>query len=512
MSHESSISMSHRSLVRVLGVAAIAIVASAHIGSPNVFFTGKAGPYDVRVTIRPPMVVPGVASVTVRAPADVQRVSIRPVYWRAGSKGAPSADETRRLEGQSAAGGTYEGSLWLMARGAYSVDVIVSGARGDANVLVPIASVATGRLAMDPALGAVLAVFGVILVAGLVTIVYKAAGESLLSASEDMEPGRLRNARRVAAITIPILGLAIFGGARWWNNVDRDYERTLYRASPLKLTLQGSTLELAAVDSLFLPGGVRVSALIPDHGKMMHLFLVKSGDAGAFAHLHPTPIDSGASPTFRVQVPALPAGTYHVYGDVVHETGFERTLVGTLELPGGEIGRSPGREADQDDAWFVGPASTQLSTSLGDGSTMQVETTPSGPIAAGQDVTLRITVRDAAGTPAPLEPYLGMSAHGVVTKLDGSVYVHLHPMGTITKAAQDVFLARDAGDTTATGMPRSHAAHVPASADSTATLVEFPYAFPSGGNYRLFVQVKRGGRILTGAFALPIADPAPTTR
>src|SRR6185436_3542584 len=98
-----------------------------------------------------------------------------------------------------------EGSLWLMARGAYTVDVIVSGARGDANVLVPIASVATGRLAMDPALGALLAVFGIFLVAGLVTIVYKAAGESLLSASEDMDPTRLTRARRIAGFTVPIL-------------------------------------------------------------------------------------------------------------------------------------------------------------------------------------------------------------------------------------------------------------------------------------------------------------------
>jgi hypothetical protein len=507
MSHDSNVSMSQLSRVKVLGVALLALVTSAHVGSPDVFFAGRAGPYDVRVTIRPPMVVPGVARVTVRAPADVQRVSIRPVYWRAGSKGAPSADETQRqLAGQAQAGGTYEGSLWLMARGAYTVDVIVSGARGDANVLVPIASVATGRLTMTSALGVLLSLLGILLFAGLVTIVYKAAGESLLSPSEDIEPARRNNARLVAAVAASILALAVLGGARWWNAVDRDYDKTLYRASPLNLSLQGRTLQLTAVDTLFLPGG-RVSALIPDHGKLMHLFLVKSGDAGAFAHLHPTPIDSRANPTFRVQVPELPAGTYHVYGDVVHETGFERTLVGTLDLPAGHANQ-PSSQTDADDSWFAGDASSQPSVRLSDGSMMALETVPSGPIAAQEEMTLRITVRDASGKPVKLEPYLGMAAHGVVTKPDGSVYVHLHPMGTITRAAQDAFLARDAGDTTAAGIPQSHGGHEAMPVDSAATSVEFPYAFPNGGSYRLFVQVKRSGRVLTGAFALSVTEPA----
>jgi hypothetical protein len=68
-------------------------------------------------------------------------------------------------------------------------------------------------------------------------------------------------------------------------------------------------------------------------------------------------------------------------------------------------------------------------------------------------------------------------------------------------------MARDRGDTTALGMPR-HAAHQPAAdARPTADVVEFPYAFPRGGSYRLFVQVKRSGRVLTGAFAIDVAEP-----
>ena len=38
----------------------------AHVGSPDTFFTGKAGPYDVRVSVRLPGVIPGRAQVAVR--------------------------------------------------------------------------------------------------------------------------------------------------------------------------------------------------------------------------------------------------------------------------------------------------------------------------------------------------------------------------------------------------------------------------------------------------------------
>ena len=42
-------------------------LAGAHIGSPNVFFDGMAGPYSVRVILRPPAVLPGLSG-TPRSP------------------------------------------------------------------------------------------------------------------------------------------------------------------------------------------------------------------------------------------------------------------------------------------------------------------------------------------------------------------------------------------------------------------------------------------------------------
>lgn len=513
-----------RAIGRAFAAAALAVILAAHVGSPDVYFAGRAGPYDIRVTIRPPQVVPGIAQVTVRAPADVRRVAIRPMFWRAGSRGAPSADEARRLEGTSG-GGTFDGSLWLMARGAYSVDVIVDGGSGRASVLVPVAAIATGRLALDPALGALLVVLGIVLCAGLVNIVHKGAGESLLEPGAPLDVATSRRARRVAALSVPVLALAILAGARWWGAVDRDYSRSIYTPSPLQLSLTNGVLRLAATDTLWQARD-RPSGYLPDHGKLMHLYLIRADDARAFAHLHPKAVDSALVPAFFTRVPPLPAGSYRVFADVVHETGFERTLVGALEL---RDTISAYTAVDPDDAWFVGEPSRERIARLADGSSMRLDIDPGGLIQAGRDVTLHISVRDPSGKAAVLEPYVGMSAHAVVERIDGKVYVHLHPMGTISMAAQAAFLARDRGDSTPTGHLRladdvmsMNACGQPTAAHAVSrggapracvpgdAAIAFPYAFPRGGSYRLFVQVRRNGRVLTGAYALTVAEPAGT--
>ena len=111
----------HRSTVppffRAVLIVGLFAVTTAHVGSPNVVFDGSAGPYGVRVIVRPPMVVPGLAEVIVRVNSDdVMRVGIRPVFWRAGVKGSPSPDDIARVAGQTR---LYSGHLWLMSRGAW---------------------------------------------------------------------------------------------------------------------------------------------------------------------------------------------------------------------------------------------------------------------------------------------------------------------------------------------------------------------------------------------------------
>jgi hypothetical protein len=96
-------------------------------------------------------------------------------------------------------------------------------------------------------------------------------------------------------------------------------------------------------------------------------------------------------------------------------------------------------------------------------------------------------VEDAGGIPAgDLELYMGMPGHAVFVRRDLRVFAHVHPSGSAPMAAMQI------------AMPSSPShAHQP---DRLPPTVSFPYGFPDAGDYRIFVQVKRGGRILTGAF------------
>ena len=509
-----------RTLVRrvlgTIGVAVLTVVASAHVGSPNVFFVGKAGAYDVDVVVRPPQVVPGLAEITVRVPAaqaaDVRQVVVRPVFWQTGTRGSPAGDVAERLDASEP---TWAGKLWLMAGGAYSVYVTVDGTRGKGTAVIPVAAVAMSRLALGRPLTILLVVLGLFLLVGMATIVRAAATEGLVPPGERESPSMARRGRLATIIALPVLALAVFGGFRWWTATARAYERTLYAPMPVRASVAsaahapGRVIMLEITDSVYRAG--RMTRIIPDHGKLMHMFLVRQPGLDAFAHLHPAMPDEN---TFVADIPAsLPEGTYRVYGDIVHESGFERTLVASVAIGPVSGVSSPSTESSGDDAWSVGGERGALvppraSVRLSDG-TLLTWTSDGNPLTAGRETSLRFDVTDSAGTLVELEPYLGMTAHAVVMRDDGSVFIHLHPMGTVSSAAVQAFSLRERGDTNAKGRlvlgDTSQTAMTMQMTTGQTSSFAIPYAFPKPGRYTLWVQVKRGSRILTGTFDADVA-------
>ena len=112
------------------------------------------------------------------------------------------------------------------------------------------------------------------------------------------------------------------------------------------------------------------------------------------------------------------------------------------------------------------------------------------------------------GTPSALEPYMGMLGHAAVLRGDGSLFVHLHPAGSINLTAQRRFAEAEGGAEAAGGAPDAeHGAHSPS---GPANRVTFPFVFPEPGAYRIVVQVKPGAAVETAAFDV-VVEEAPSS-
>jgi len=498
----------------LLALALAAAPASAHVGSPNVFFDGQAGPYPLRVIVRPPVVIPGTAEVTVRLEdrRRIDRVTVQPVLFQAGFEAAPDPDEARPVPG---APGLWSSQLLVMKEGSWNIQVAVEGPEGKGTVQVPMPAVRTRLLGMGRGLGGLLLALGAFLFVGAVSVVGAAVREASLPPGTAVDRRRVVRARVAAGLSAALFALAVWGGKVWWDSAESQMRTGLFQPFTVRSSVEAGAgrprLSLAVVSESGLRDWL---PLIPDHGKLMHMFLLREPGLDAFAHLHPVAQDKQQK-SFLSALPPLPAGTYRLYADVVDEDGFAQTLVDRVEIPaipaGGDVaGAVP--PPDPDDSWWVSePLGASPDTGgpqvsrLAQGGTMLWR---QEPLAANQETTLRFEVRGADGQPAPLEPYMGMLAHAAINRDDGAVFVHLHPMGTLNMAAQQVFanLATDhSAHASMAGMAgMDHSAH------AAGSVVSFPYEFPQPGRYRIWVQVKSAGQVLTGVFAASVA-PRPAS-
>jgi hypothetical protein len=433
-----------------LKLAALALfllpgIADAHIGSPNVFYEGEAGPYPVRVVVRPPGVVPGLAEISIRVEGEgVRRVTALPVFWNAGRKGAPPPDEATLVRGEK---NLYATNLWLMKSGAYSVDVAIEGARGGGSVVVPVNSIAISRRAMSPWFGAMLSALGLALFVGAVRIAGATFGEATLAPGMGLTQADRRRSRASMAIAAVIFVLLLGVGKAWWDRDDANHRNNqLYKPQPVSADVRReggqNILRLTVEHSDY--GRPQWIPLIPDHGKMMHLFLFREPGLDAFAHIHPIQRERRI---FEVALPPLPSGTYHAYADVTHENGFAQTLVATAQMPE-PIAAEPTNNVflapDPDDSWHVdAPDGLQrvsssspqpLTCALSGGGTMVWE--KDAILRESREASLRFRVLDAAGQAVPLQPYMGMFGHAAIRREDASVFAHLHPVGSISQRVE----------------------------------------------------------------------------
>jgi len=485
----------------VLALVLAALSTMAHVGSPDTFFVGNAGPYPVRVIVRLPGVIPGRAQVTVRvadeaATRAVERVTVRASPWNLGIDGAPPPEPAVSVPGDPA---VYAAELWFMTATSYQLFVNVEGAQGSGTVVVPVLAIATEQRAMGRSLGFILAGLAVFLSVGMLTIVGAAVRESVLKPGVVPDTKRRRRSWMAVAGTAAFVVLALWGGSRWWTAEANAYRNlVLYRPFDSHATVRDDhgrrVLRLEIRDPRWTGAPIaagRYNALMPDHGKLMHLFVVREPRLDAFAHLHPVP-RTPESLDFDADLPSLPPGRYRVYGDIVHESGYAQTLVARADVASPPAKTAGIESSDPDDSWFEGDAVPEARSSrftIAGGPTIEWQR-GEAPLVEKEDRVLTFAAHDPSGAPLSIQPYMGMLGHVAVTNEDGSVFAHLHPAGSISMAAMQKFADKAGADLSA------HAVHVvPAPGD-----LSIPYAFPKAGRYRIWVQMKHDGRVITAAF------------
>src|ERR1700686_620319 len=163
--------------VLVAILTALTRTAEAHVGSPDVYCEGDAGPYHLFVTVRVPQVIPGIAEIQIRcATNDARAIQIVPMRLSgAGSNYPPTPDLARQSKEDPQ---FFIGSLWLMESGALKVRVSVDGARGKGELSVPVPAAAQKTLKMERPLWGMLAFLMVFLAMGIIFIAGAAVRES----------------------------------------------------------------------------------------------------------------------------------------------------------------------------------------------------------------------------------------------------------------------------------------------------------------------------------------------
>jgi hypothetical protein len=472
-----------------------AIPAVAHVGSPDIYYEGDAGPYHLFVTVRMPQVIPGVAEIQVRCETgDVTTVQIVPLRLTGpGSKLPPTPDLAVASKDDPQ---FFTGSLWLMESGALQVRVTADGAKGKGQLSVPVASFAQRTFPMEKPLAGLLIVLMLVLSIGVISIAGAGAREASLERGEIAGPSNARRAKIVMMVTIILVAGLLYLGKSWWGLEDESYQSRVnfYKPPIVETTLENGNRLIIRAKGRDPRWSERINMgeVVPDHNHLMHLFLIELPGMNRMWHLHPILAEGGA---FADDLPTMPAGHYQVFADVVDARGFPWTLVGTVDLP-----QITGNALTGDDSTWSGeaivPGQDENISPLPDGGRIIWERSQ-GPLKANVAVDFKFSVADKDGNPAhDLEPYMGMAGHAEFVRSDLSVFAHVHPAGSVPMASLEMAQAGLIGDKSSM---QGGMAMAPAS-ETLPAEVSFPYGFPKPGDYRIFVQVKRAGKVETGVF------------
>ena len=284
----------------------------------------------------------------------------------------------------------------------------MSGARGEGTVVVPLVALPGRRLQFNGALAGVLSIAALILALGLFTIVGATVREGVLPPGAEPDAQRRRRARVAIARAVVIVAIVLVGGGAWWRAEDSAFTRGLFRAA-------GGSRRSRHVDRATLPPA-RDHRLRLDASKRSRLAACTSfhtanvADGGSRETRAPVPHrrlmvarrsrishpSTADTVTFTSVLPDLPAGTYRVFADIVHQSGLTQTLTSTITLTGENHSTTRDSSTDANDSWAVSRPGDSTHAVLANG-TVLTWNRNSAPLVAGEEAGLRF----AAASPPP---------------------------------------------------------------------------------------------------------------
>ncbi len=218
-----------------------------------------------------------------------------------------------------------------------------------------------------------------------------------------------------------------------------------YVLSPDVATVpRGVTTELAF--RVLAPDGRAVTDFDVAHERRMHLIVVRR-DLTGYQHLHPT---LGADGRWRVSLRLPAGGVYRAFADF--STGGRPMTLATDLFVAGAFRPVPLPAPSAVDT--TGPYRAELSAPV---------------VAAGEETTLEYALSRGGRPLAGVQPYLGADGHLVALREGDLAFQHVHP---------------EESDTPGT--------------------IRFRADLPSAGRYRLFLQFKHDGRVMTVAHTLRV--------
>jgi hypothetical protein len=210
-----------------------------------------------------------------------------------------------------------------------------------------------------------------------------------------------------------------------------------------------------------------VSTFETVHERLLHLVIVRR-DLSQFAHMHPV---AGPDGSFQLAYTFAAGGDYRLFADVAPKGAGGQILAAKLSVSGSESGGFDIHQAWSERARSEGPqpSATQPSATAGD--CRIALDSPGNVFPARKTVPVVFDIRDArtGEAVADLQPYLGAAGHLLLVHEDASTFVHAHP-----DEPQPSQNGREA-----------------------AGRLRFLARFPKPGLYRGWVQVQRGGQVLT---------------